>query len=465
MAWLELDIKTFWEKYNLGELTSLQVTSWYLKRIANLDNEYKSIIEINPDALFLAEAMDRELKQGEKRSILHGIPILLKDNISTNDSLHTSAGSLALKDNFARRDAYIVEKLRKAGAIILGKTNMTEMSHYTSNRMAAGYSARGGQTVNPYKRRLTPSGSSSGSAVAMALNFALLSIGTETKGSIIWPSYNNSVVGLKPSRGLISRSGLVPISRTYDTAGPIARTVADCAHLLSIIAGEDQDDPSTWAYDRWDLNYGDYLDVEGMKGMRLGIYRRKTDKEGRHLFEEAKLLMEALGAEFTDIYNLPSILDKDLALLSHEFKRSLEAYLKDYGSSIGLLEEIIRYNKKETSLKYGQDLLEEAMALGDTLKDKDYLELRTSFPYEIRRAIEEIMDKERLDLIVYPGRSDLAAVSGLPSIIVPAGYMADKAPFGISFMARFFDEGTLIRGAYTYEQASMKRKPPLVKGG
>lgn len=460
MPWMEMDIKTYWKKVDKGRLSSFDLTRWYLERIARLDSDYNSILEINPDALFIAEARDRELVQGLKRGPLHGLPILLKDNISTDDSLHTTGGSRALKDNFARKDAFIVKRLREAGAVILGKTNLTEMSHFTSSKMKAGYSALGGQTINPYNKKHTTSGSSSGSAVAMAMNFGLLSLGTETKGSIIWPSQANSIVGIKPSRGLVSRSGILPISRTYDTAGPMTRTVADAAYLLSVLAGEDSRDPSTWALDDKRFSYEDFLDEDALKGMRLGLVKNRLDRQARAIFKEARELMERLGASFLELPSLPRIGNKDELILRAEFKRSLEAYLKDYAYDRTLLEEIIDYNRMETSLVYGQDLLEGALNQGHSLKDRDYLQLVTRLPYELRESLEGLMDQHGLDLLVYPGRSELPAISGLPSIIVPGGYLADKRALGISFTARLFDEARMLGAAYSYERASRKRRPP-----
>lgn len=461
--WLELDLQKYWQLQEEGKLTSRELCAWYLERIARYDGHYRTILEINPDALFIAEAMDRERKLGKKRSILHGVPILLKDSISTYDGLHTSAGSLALKDHFAKDDAFIVKRLREAGAVILGKSNMTELSHYTSNKMKNGYSARGGQVLHPYNEKSSPSGSSTGSSVAVSLNFSLLALGTETKGSVIWPSHNSSIVGIKPSRGLVSRSGIIPICRAHDTAGPMARTVADCAHLLGALSGEDPKDPSTWALDDKRGDYAGFLEKEALKGMRLGIRKTNFGPEEEKLFEEAVKTMEDLGAVFKGPYDLPEVGRDDLVILAHEFKRSFDHYLHEYSGSKKLLEEIVLYNKENTDLIYGQDLLEGALEIGDRLLDSDYLDKRINLAQDKRQEIEDLMDKEELDLIVFPGRSDLPSVSGLPCIVVPCGYTRDNRPLGISFIARNFDEGLMIAGAYSFEQASVKRKPPLVK--
>ncbi|NLY37177.1 MAG: amidase [Tissierellia bacterium] len=460
---LELDLKKYWQLQEEGKLSSRELCGWYLQRIARYDGYYRTILEINPDALFIAEAMDRELALGRKRSFLHGVPVLLKDNISTGDGLHTSAGSMALKNHFAKEDAFIVKLLREAGAVILGKTNMTELSHYTSNRMKNGYSARGGQVLHPYHEMSSPSGSSTGSAVGLALNFSLLAIGTETKGSIIWPSHNSSIVGIKPSRGLISRSGIIPICRAHDTAGPMARTVTDCAYLLSVLSEEDPKDPSTWALENNRWNYARFLRSGALDGMRLGIKNTDFGGEEEELFNEAIGVMKDLGAQFKGPYNLPEVGKEDLVILSHEFKRSIEQYLHEYDAPIKLLEEIIDYNQENTDLLYGQDLLEKAFEIGDTLSDPSYLNRRVSLAQETRKRIENLMDEEDLDLLVFPGRSNLPSVSGLPCIIVPCGYKADNKPLGICFIARNFDEGRMIAAAYSYEQASLKRKPPQIK--
>lgn len=463
-SWEECDLRTYWRLREEKKLTSLDLCSWYLERIANYDSYYKSILEINPDALFLAEAMDRELEQGRKRSLLHGVPILLKDSISTKDLMHTSAGSLALKDHFAKEDAFIVSRLREAGAILLGKTNMTEFAHYTSRTMKNGYSSRGGQVMHPYNPSSSPSGSSTGSAVAMSCNFGMLSLGTETKGSIIWPSHNSSIVGIKPTRGLISRTGIIPICRAHDTAGPMARTVEDCAYLLSVLAEEDPDDPSTWALDDKRFDYSQFLHHYALDGMRIGIKKTTFKGEELALFNEALETMRGLGAQFIDEYELDEVGPEDQLVLQHEFKRSLEHYLHESAAPYQQLDEIIAFNKQHpAALVYGQDLLEDALEVGDRLMDPAYLHQRTKVARGVQERIERLLDEEKLDLLLFPGRSDLPSVSGLPCIVVPCGYTSENRPLGISFMGRAFDEGRLIAAAYSYEQASKKRKPPVLR--
>lgn len=464
--WFECDLRTYWRLREDKEITSEDLCSWYLQQIAAYDGYYKSIVEINPDALFIAQAMDRELEQGRKRSLLHGVPILLKDSIDTKDLMHTSAGSLALKNHFAKKDAFLVSLLREAGAVILGKTNMTEFAHYTSRTMKNGYSSRGGQVMHPYVSTSSPSGSSTGSAVAVSCNFTLLAVGTETKGSIIWPSHNCSIVGIKPTRGLISRSGIIPISRAHDTAGPMARTVEDCAYLLSVLADEDQEDPSTWGLDDQRFDYSIFLQKYALNGMRIGIKSTSFQGEERELFDSAVELMKDRGAIFVGEFDLEEIGSEDAMILQHEFKRSIEHYLHESEAPLRGLEEMIDLMKKTPgALEFGQDLLEDALAVGHDLKDPQYILRRIHVAREAKEKIEKLLEKEKLDLILFPGRSDLPSVSGLPCIVVPCGYTSTGKPLGISFMGRAFDEGRLIAAAYSYEQASKMRKPPkLTKG-
>ena len=312
-----------------GEISSRQLVLNYMERIALYDKsgpKLNSVLELNPDAVYIAEAMDRERAKGKLRSPLHGIPILIKDNINTHDKMRTTAGSIALDDNFAPYDAWIVKKLREAGLIIMGKTNMTELANYMSYTMKNGYSSRGGQVINPYNPEGDVWGSSSGSAVAMSANLCALAIGTETDGSIIWPSHMNGTVGLKPSRGLVSRTGIIPICTAQDTAGPMTRTVADAAALLNIIVGEDPEDPSTWCRDIPE-DYTAYLDKDGLKGLRLGINRGYYDdfsQEQKDIAEKAYKAMESCGAELVQDVNLPH-LRSDASVLLYEFKMCLNA--------------------------------------------------------------------------------------------------------------------------------------------
>ena len=314
-----------------GQVTSRELVLNYMERIARIDKSgpmLNSVLELNPDALYIAEAMDRERAKGKVRSPLHGIPILLKDNINTRDKMRTSAGSLALADNFAPYDAFIVTRMRRAGLVIMGKTNMTELANWMSYHMRNGYSSRGGQAIHPYNPEGDVWGSSSGSAVAVSANLCALAVGTETDGSIIWPSHMNGTVGIKPTRGLVSRHGIIPICTAQDTAGPMTRTVADAAALLNVLAGEDEEDPSTWCRDI-PRDYTDYLDADGLRGLRLGINRGYYDdfsEEQKAVAEGAYRVMERCGAILVQDTNLPH-LRSDSSILLYEFKMCLNAYL------------------------------------------------------------------------------------------------------------------------------------------
>ncbi|NLC44189.1 MAG: amidase, partial [Clostridiales bacterium] len=349
----EATVTTIQSALNNNLITSFDLVEQYLKRIATIDKsgpKLNSIIEVNPDAIYIAQAMDRERQSGIIRSPLHGIPILLKDNINTNDKMHTSAGALALDDNYASFDAFIVTKLREAGLVIIGKTNMTEMANFMAYNMKNGYSSRGGQVINPYKRDGDTWGSSSGSAVAMAANLASLSIGTETDGSIIWPSNNNSIVGLKPTRGLISRYGIIPICSAQDTAGPMTRNVEDTASLLNILVGCDPNDPSTWGQkNHIPDDYTDYLRIDGIVGKKVGFnlgYEGDWSEEQRELSKYAKQIFIDAGADVVDV-DLPHQ-KNDFQILLHEFKQCLNSYLSTTatGNKCRSLEEIIHFNEK-----------------------------------------------------------------------------------------------------------------------
>jgi amidase len=433
-----------------------------------------SIIEINPDALCIAAAMDRERKQGRIRSPLHGVPILLKDNINTNDKMRTSAGSLSLADNYAPYDAFITEKIRAAGLVILGKTNMTEFANYMSYNMRNGYSSRGGQVLNPYNPSGDTWGSSSGSAVAVSANLCTLAVGTETDGSIIWPSHMNGLVGIKPSRGLVSRHGIIPLCVGQDTAGPMARTVADAAALLNVLAGEDERDPSTWAQDR-PVDYTAFLKKDGLAGLRLGINRGywgdfnfgipgMAHEQGQ-LAEAAFAAMKTAGAELVDNANLPHR-KCDSSVLLYEFKQCLNAYLATNPAlHCKSLKDIIEFcgDHPNECLRYGMAILLDAQyKTSGTLTDATYLLDRAeALRHSQKEGIDKVLDENKLDILVSPGISDASPISGYPSIIVPAGFTADKMPFGVTFVGRPFSEPLLIQAAYAYEQATKKRKPPV----
>lgn len=452
-----------------GEISSRQLVLNYMERIALYDKSgpmLNSVLELNPDALFIAEAMDRERAKGKLRSPLHGIPILIKDNINTHDKMRTSAGSIALDDNFAPYDAWIVKKLREAGLIIMGKTNMTELANYMSYTMRNGYSSRGGQVINPYNPEGDVWGSSSGSAVAMSANLCALAIGTETDGSIIWPSHMNGTVGLKPTRGLVSRTGIIPICTAQDTAGPMTRTVADAAALLNIIVGEDPEDPSTWCQDIPE-DYTAFLDADGLKGLRLGInrgYYGDFSQEQIEIAENAYKALERCGAQLVQDVNLPH-LRSDASVLLYEFKMCLNSYLATNPHlRCHTLKDMIDYygaHPKE-GLKYGMSILLDAQynTSGNCTDPKYILDKAKCQREAQEEGLLKILDDNKLDVLVCPGITDCSPISGYPSIIVPAGYSSDNMPFGITFVGRPFSEPTLIAAAYAFEQATHARRAP-----
>lgn len=470
---LEATVETIREALSQGEMTSYELVKQYLLRIAQLDKSgpaLNSIIEVNPDAIYIAQAMDRERANGTVRGPLHGIPILLKDSFNTQDKLHTSAGALALADNYATYDATVVRKLREAGLVILGKTNMTEMANFMAYEMKNGYSSRGGQVINPYNPEGDPWGSSSGSAVAMAANLATLSLGTETNGSIIGPAHNNSIVGIKPTRGLISRHGIIPICTAQDTAGPMTRTVADAAALLNILVGYDEHDPSTWAQaENIPDDYTDYLNRNGLQNKRVGFnigYQDEWTPDQVAMAKQVRAAFESAGATVIDV-DLPHQRN-DFNILLHEFKQCLNHYLSTCSPSnqCQSLKDIIEYNQAhpEKCLKYGQGILLDAEALSGTLTEPQYITerfeaLQKTGPDGISKLIQE----HKLDAIISPGISDASPISGYPSIVVPVGYDSDNIPFGLSIVGEPFSEPVLIEIGYAFEQLSQARKLPPIE--
>lgn len=466
----ELTVARIRELLGSGQITSRQLVLNYMERIALIDKsgpKLNSVLELNPDALYIAEAMDRERAKGKLRSPLHGIPILIKDNINTHDKMRTSAGSIALDDNFAPYDATVAKKLRDAGLIIMGKTNMTELANYMSYSMRNGYSSRGGQVINPYNSEGDVWGSSSGSAVAMSANLCALAIGTETDGSIIWPSHMNGTVGLKPTRGLVSRHGIIPICTAQDTAGPMTRCVADAAALLNIIVGEDSEDPSTWCRDVPE-DYTAYLDVNGLRGLRLGLnrgYYEDFSEEQKQIAEDAFQALEKAGATLVSGTDLPH-LRSDASVLLYEFKMCLNAYLSTNPSlRCHTLKDIIDFygDHPQEGLKYGMSILLDAeYNTSGTCTDPKYILDKAACQ---RGAQEEgllkLMDDNGIDVLVSPGISDASPISGYPSIIVPAGYTSDNMPFGVTFVGRPFSEPLLIRAAYAFEQCTKARRAPV----
>ncbi len=453
-------------------ISSLDLVRHYQDRISSLDkNALNSVLEVNPDASRIAQKLDDERAKGISRGVLHGIPVLLKDNINTADKLHTSAGSLALRDSRAAEDAALVSKLREAGAIILGKTNMTEWANFISTNMPNGYSSRGGQVLNPYRKTLNTGGSSSGSGVAVAADLCAVAVGTETSGSILSPANNNSVVGIKPTVGLISRRGIIPIAASQDTAGPMARTVEDAAILLGAMTGFDALDPATKGA-RSLKDYTVFLEKDGLRGMRLGIPR---DYFWQHVKDDQKpILKEALealqdgGAVLIDpaeIESAQAVFDLGYTVLLYEFKRDLNKYLRSLepGMPRSLLE-LIRYNEThhKNMLRYGQTLLLAAQSTSGVNSDIYKFTRGEDLRLSQQKGIDATLKKHKLDALVMPmyWGAQIGAKAGYPSVCLPAGYSSDGNPIGITFMGTAWSEPTLIRAAYAFEQLTKARRAP-----
>ena len=463
-----------------GSFRSKELVLYYMERIAKLDKSgprLNAVLEINPDALMISEAMDREREVRGARGPLHGIPVLLKDNIETEDRLHTSAGSLALADSYAERDAFVVRRLREAGAVILGKANMSEMAKFVSESMPNAYSSRGGVVRNPYgPGEFDVGGSSCGSAVAVSADLTAVALGTETLGSIINPSVENSIVGMNPSIGLVSRTGLVPLAPTHDTVGPMTRSVADAAAVLGAIAGLDDEDASTRiGLGRTPPDYTPFLDEGGLRGARIGIPKDAdypdVEAEDRRLLERELETLRRLGAVLVEIEDLHELERQkwDMTVLMYEFKPALNHYLSKLASHIPVhsLRELIAYNRIHNPgvALYGQQLLQRAERTSGTLTEAEYVHSKFR-DLRISRSggIDAFVERHRLDAILSPGHTGVAAPAkaGYPSITVPGGYRDSGKPFGLTFTNKAFSEPTLLKLAYAYERATLHRKPPKI---
>jgi amidase len=480
-----------------GRYTARQLAEMYLRRIEEIDRNgpaLHSVIELNPDALTIADELDAERKVKGPRGPLHGIPILIKENIDTGDTMLTTAGSLALAGTRPAQDAFLVTRLREAGVVILGKTNLSEWANFRSTHSTSGWSGRGGQVKNPYALDRNPCGSSSGTGAAIAANLAAIGVGTETDGSIVCPSGANGLVGIKPTVGLISRAGVVPISHTQDSAGPMARTVADAALLLGAMTGEHAADAATKGSARHVPTGGSYassLKADALKGARIGVARKQffgysdvTDE----IADKAIAAMKEAGAVIVDPADIPTASKMDaceMEILLYEFKADLNAYLAARGvaSPVRSLEDLIAFNEREKAREmpyFGQELFVRAQKKGP-LTSPAYRTARTTCRSLAReQGIDLVLQKYRLDAIIAPTGSpawttDLvngdhfsgasstpAAVAGYPSIAVPAGY-AFGLPVGISFIGTAWSESKLIALAYAYEQATKHRRPPTLQ--
>jgi len=491
----EVTIAELQRRMETGAETSRSLVEKYLARIDAVDRrgpELRSVLEINPDAAAIANGLDAERRAGRVRGPLHGIPILIKDNIATGDRMMTTAGSLALAGAPAPADAFVAGRLRAAGAVILGKTNLSEWANFRSTHSSSGWSGRGGQTRNPYALDRNPSGSSSGSGAAVAASLAAAAVGTETDGSIVSPSNNASLVGIKPTLGLVSRTGIIPIAHSQDTAGPMARTVADAAALLGALAGSDPGDAATKdANTKGRRDYSSSLSREGLRGARIGVVRNRLfgySPAADRLAEAAIADMKGQGAVIVDPANIPTLGkfdDSEFDVLLYEFKADLDAYLASRGqsSAVHSLADLIAFNtgRQGEELRYfGQEILVMAEKKGPLSEPKYKSELARNHLLARAQGIDAVMTKYRLDALVAPtggpawlidlvngdggtatapGPSTVTSVAGYPHITVPMGYVGGL-PVGISFFGRAWSEPTLIKLAYSYEQATKHRRPP-----
>ncbi|HEV2421860.1 MAG TPA: amidase [Candidatus Acidoferrales bacterium] len=486
----EISVGELQEGMKSGRFTAHSIAQKYLERINEIDKQgpaINSVIELNPDALSIADSLDEERKSKGPRGALHGIPVLIKDNIGTSDRMMTTAGSLALSGFTPAKDSGVARHLREAGAVILGKTNLSEWANFRSNSSSSGWSGRGGQTHNPYATDRNPCGSSSGSGAAASANLAAVTIGTETDGSIVCPSSANGVVGIKPTVGLVSRAGIIPISHSQDTAGPICRTVADAAALLSAIAAVDTDDPATKVPGRKAYpDYTSFLDKGGLRGARIGVVRKLFFMHDKldPVMKAALDAMKSEGAVVVDpvaIETLGKFDGSENVVLQYEFKADVHAYLAQFSDApVHSLKDIIEFNERNHDkelLYFGQEVMIESEKRGP-LTDKAYVDaLAKNHLFARQQGIDAAINKYKLDALVAPtggpawvtdlvngdhdtgGSSSPAAVAGYPNINVPAGFVFGL-PVGISFFGRAWSEPVLIKIAYAFEQATRVRKPP-----
>jgi len=487
----EATIISLHEQMDKGIHSSRSIAEMYLERIEKLDKQgpaVNAVMELNPDVLDITDALDLERKERGSRGPLHGIPVMIKDNIDTADRMMTTAGSIALEESIPSKDAFVVKKLRQAGAVILGKTNLSEWANFRSTRSTSGWSSRRGQTRNPYALDRNPSGSSSGSAVAVSANLCSVAVGTETNGSIISPAQANGIVGIKPTVGLISRSGIIPISHSQDTAGPMARTVTEAAILLGVLAGADPEDPITeYNPAKVFMDYTSSLDRNGMRGARIGIARnffgfsKKVDAIMETCIEE----MKRLGAVIVDPVKLDTVRDLQkpgFQVLLYEFKTNMNRYLSRLNPEVPVrsLKSLIDFNERhqEKIMPYfGQEIFHMSEDKGP-LSSMEYLDaLETCNRLSKTEGIDKAMERYQLDAVAAPsggpawmsdliqgdhpagGSAAMAAIAGYPNITLPAGYIFGL-PVGISFFSSAFQEPILIKLAYALEQATQIRRPP-----
>lgn len=487
----EMTVDEMQQGQRSGRFTSRSLAEAYLGRIEAIDKRgpaINAIIELNPDALALADAMDRERKDGKLRGPLHGIPVLVKDNIDTADKMHTTAGSLALADNIALRDSFVAQRLRDAGAVILAKTNLSEWANYRSTHSTSGWSGRGGQTRNPYVLDRNPCGSSSGSGAGIAANLAAIGVGSETDGSVVCPSSSSGLVGIKPTLGLISRSGIIPIAHSQDTAGPMARTVTDAAMLLGALTGIDERDAITMkSRGRAHADYTKFLDAKGLRGARIGVARKYfgfNDHVDR-LMKESIEVIGKLGATLVDPADIATngkFDESESEVLSYEFKVDLNRYLAALSPNVRprTLADLIRFNEEHRDREmpyFGQELFEKSQERGPLTDAKYRNALAKNHRLTRTEGIDATMKKYKLDALIAPtggpvwptdlvcgdhftgGYSSASAVAGYPHITVPAG-LVFGLPVGLSFFAGAWSEPALIKFAFAFEQAAKGRRTP-----
>ncbi len=489
-SWIEeLTIPQLQQAYKEGKVTIVDAVKVYLDRIDKIDKNgprLNSVIRINPDALQIAMELDKELAEGKSRGPLHGVPVILKDNIGTHDKMPNTAGATALRNSYPKTDSFIAKKLREAGAVILAKSNLSEWANFRANVSSSGWSGVGGQTNNPYVLDRNPCGSSSGSGVAVSANLCMIAIGTETNGSIVCPSNNNGIVGIKPTVGLLSRSGIIPISFSQDTPGPMARTVTDAAIALGAMTGIDPSDSKTLASaGNYQTDYSKYLIADGVRGKRIGLQRKAMGFSDRvdTLMEKAVKWLKDNGADVIDVdfsegENYESA---SFDVMVYEFKDGLNRYLAGLGKEVPVrnISELIEFNKSDSvELKYfDQKILELADKKGD-LESPGYKKSLSLMHKATREdGIDKVMDANKLDAIMAPtgspawktdlilgdhfvgGSSSLAAISGYPAITVPLGFI-EGLPVGVTFFGRAWSEPLLIQIAYAYEQGTRHRKSP-----
>ncbi len=470
--------------------SSHALVQYYLDRIGAIDKSgpaINALIELNPDAVAIADQLDAERKHGKLRGPLHGIPVLIKDNIDTADKMHTSAGSLALAESIAAKDSMVAAKLRAAGAVILGKTNLSEWANFRSSHSTSGWSGRGGQTKNPYVLDRNPCGSSSGTGAAIAANLAVVGVGTETDGSIVCPSSVNGLVGIKPTIGLVSRAGIVPISHSQDTAGPMARSVRDAALLLNVLAGSDARDAESAAAKAHRADYTKSLAENALRGVRVGVVRKLAgfNPDVDIAFDRSIAALKAAGATVVDPVELPNqgkYDDDENVVLQYEFKADLNAYLAQLSAQVRVrsLADLIAFDREQAAREmpwFAQEIFEKSQARG-TLSDQAYRDaLARSKTLAGPQGIDAALQKDKLDVLIAPtggpawvtdlvngdhfggGSSSPAAVSGYPAVTVPMGFV-HELPVGITFFGAAWSEAKLIGYAYAFEQATHARKAP-----